>query len=189
MIHPRHGLPDHLFNYISSITPLVNVDVLLANDQGRIALTWRDDKTYGPGWHVPGGIVRFKESILTRIEQVCLLELGISQISPPNLLQVNQIMNPYRDYRGHFISLLFFASTNEHFDESPSQPLAHGTLRSFTTPPENLIPQHKRYHSIIEALCLSSSMSLKSNSFADVAGNILACYAPLQEQHVLSHET
>ena len=50
------GLPEELFLYVSSITPLVNVDLLIKDDRGRALLTWRDDSYYGPDWHVPGGI-------------------------------------------------------------------------------------------------------------------------------------
>ena len=62
----QDGLPSHLFEYVSSITPIINVDLLVHNPSEGIILSWRSDKFYGPGWHVPGGIIRFKENFLEK---------------------------------------------------------------------------------------------------------------------------
>ena len=63
------GLPDELFYYISRITPLVNVDLLIKDESERTLLSWRDDQYCGKGWHVPGGIVRFKETMETMVKK------------------------------------------------------------------------------------------------------------------------
>ena len=52
---PHRGLPEELFLFVSRITPLVNVDLLIQDDRGHTLLTWRDDEFHGAGWHVPGG--------------------------------------------------------------------------------------------------------------------------------------
>ena len=39
-------------------------------------LAWRDDHLNGKGWHIPGGIIRFKESIKKRINEVAKNEIG-----------------------------------------------------------------------------------------------------------------
>ena len=54
---PRNGLPEDLFLFVSSLTPLVNVDLLIRDDAGRMLLGWRHDAFYGPGWHVPGSFI------------------------------------------------------------------------------------------------------------------------------------
>ena len=46
----QNDLPEELFYFISSITPLTNVDLLIKNKDNQTLLTWRDDKYYGPGW-------------------------------------------------------------------------------------------------------------------------------------------
>ena len=40
-------------------------------------LTWRARGNYDPGWHVPGGIIRVKETFDRRLEKVAMLELGV----------------------------------------------------------------------------------------------------------------
>jgi len=64
---PRQGLPEELFLFVSELTPMINVDLLIKNDRNETLLTWRADNFYGPGWHIPGGIIRFKESASSRI--------------------------------------------------------------------------------------------------------------------------
>ena len=58
--NPSKGLPDDLFYYISSTTPIINVDLLIKDEKECALLAWRDDQYAGKGWHVPGGIIRFK---------------------------------------------------------------------------------------------------------------------------------
>ena len=42
---------------------------LVRNFKKEILLTWRGGY-YSPGWHIPGGIVRLRESLYDRIELV-----------------------------------------------------------------------------------------------------------------------
>ena len=45
-IDPRAGgLPDELFLFVSRITPLVNVDLLIQDDRRHTLFTWRSDET------------------------------------------------------------------------------------------------------------------------------------------------
>ncbi|MGA2405051.1 MAG: NUDIX domain-containing protein [Syntrophobacteraceae bacterium] len=105
------GLPDEVFYYLSRTTPLVNVDLLVQDENGRTLLSWRDDQYAGKGWHVPGGIIRFRETLETRIRKVAETELGVDDISfEPVPVALNQIIHPTRDIRGHFISILYKCS-------------------------------------------------------------------------------
>ena len=170
----QDGLPDHLFKYVSSITPLVNIDILLINQNNEFMLTWRDDGIYGPGWHVPGGIVRFKESVHRRISEVCRIELNINNYTDLQLVQVNQIMNPDRDFRGHFISFLFSARVD--LQSSPEQSDESGKpLRGwFTSMPTPMIRQHTRYISIVNQLLDKTKTTPPRIS----EGNLLTPYYP-----------
>ena len=169
---PSKDLPEHLFAYISSITPMINIDIVLRNPSLGILYAWRDDGTYGPGWHVPGGIIRHKESFVTRIHRTASQEASISQLSHIQLLQVNQIMNPERDYRGHFVSFLFTASTIASTPDSAN--LQDKSVRWFSSIPTPLIPQHERYRHILSRLH-SNPVSITDDQ---LSGNILDVYSP-----------
>ncbi|MCH5248868.1 MAG: hypothetical protein J1E98_03000 [Lachnospiraceae bacterium] len=102
---PKEGLPEEVFLYLSTITPLINVDLLIRNENGAILMAWRDD-ICGQGWHIPGGIIRFKENIFTRIQKVGLMELNADIKYEKEPLAINEIIMQ-EDVRGHFISLLY----------------------------------------------------------------------------------
>jgi len=104
---PSQGLPDNVFYYISRTTPLVNVDLLIQDETGRTLLAWRDDPHAGTGWHIPGGVVRFKELLETRIKKVAEMEIGTDVQFDPEPIAIHQIILPEREIRGHFISLLY----------------------------------------------------------------------------------
>ena len=171
----RDGLPYHLFSYVSTITPLVNIDILLVDYSNRILLSWRDDGTYGPGWHIPGGVVRFKENLLSRVSKVCSNELSIDSISDIQLIQVNQIMNKHRDFRGHFLSFLFVARCDS--TALPSVPPEQGTCQWFDVIPHPVIPQHARFIPVIESI-LENHYPPQGVS---LAGNLLSNYSPADE--------
>lgn len=101
------GLPDDVFLFVSRVTPLLNVDLLIRNADGATLLTWRNDG-YGPsGWHIPGGIVRYKERMADRIHAVAARELGVGVSFAPVPIAMNEVIHPSRIVRGHFFSLLY----------------------------------------------------------------------------------
>ena len=107
---PQHGLPEDVFQLVSRLTPLLSVDLLLQDDQARTLLTWRHDVAYGPGWHIPGGIVRYKELARDRIHAVAHLELGAEVACEPSPLLVTEHVRLRSQSRGHVVSLLYRCS-------------------------------------------------------------------------------
>ncbi|MBU1689248.1 MAG: NUDIX hydrolase [Gammaproteobacteria bacterium] len=153
--NPSQGLPEELFLFISRLTPMVNVDLLVKNMEKETLLTWRDDEFYGPGWHVPGGIVRFKEPLTSRIHAVAASELGASVEFRSEPLAVNEIMNAKRDTRGHFISLLYECRLTSQLDpdlEYKSGAIKNGEWAWHASCPKNLISVQEIYRPNIEGL-------------------------------------
>jgi ADP-ribose pyrophosphatase YjhB (NUDIX family) len=131
---------------------MVNVYLLIKNESNRTLLTWRDDGYYKAGWHVPGGIIRYKETIAERIQAVAKTELGTEVEFLTEPLAVNEIIHPKRRERGYFISLLYRCSLTTLPDESlhyesgtpkPNQWMWHETC------PENIITVHEIYRRFI----------------------------------------
>ena len=149
----RAGLPHELFLLVSELTPLVNVDLLVKDERGQTLLTWRHDEFYGPGWHVPGGILRFKEKAETRIAEVARLELGASVRFASEPLLVREVMNPNRDVRGHFISIVYLCALTsapaERLRQAGAEP-RHGEWRWHDKCPHDVIAQHEAYRQLID---------------------------------------
>lgn len=150
----KNGLPDELFYQVSRLTPLVNVDLLVVNHNNEKLLTWRHDSFYGPGWHIPGGIIRFKERWEDRIHLVALKELGVDVRCDQSPLCVTEIFNESRDVRGHFISMLFQCSLLKELPliaRSIGKDFAEvGQWHWFEKMPENTISQHHRFRRLFD---------------------------------------
>jgi len=144
---PRKGLPQDVFLFVSRITPLVNVDLLIQDDSGRTLLTWRDDAFFGAGWHVPGGIIRFKESAHDRIRACAREELDadVSSEDAP-LLMSETILG--QDTRGHHVSLLFrcrLLGPPAGARQAASDPPSSGQWRWHDRCPPDLIESQRQY--------------------------------------------
>ena len=156
-VKPEEGLGKELFLMVSSLVPIVNVDLLVYNNRGQFLLTWRDDPHSGTGWHVPGGCVRFKEHCEERIKNVALLELGISDIvfdkDPIKVFEI--ISHEHRDIenqneRAHFITLVYkcYAPTDFTLLDQKAKPGESGHMAWFSHLPDNLIGVQSCYREL-----------------------------------------
>ncbi len=152
--NPSEGLPEELFLYISRTTPLINVDLLIKDENGRTLLSWRNERYTGKGWHVPGGIVRFKENLETRIRKVAETEIGTDVSFDPIPITLNQIINPDQDIRGHFISLLYKCFLNGTFvpQNSGLSRNDNGYIAWHDSCPRQLFKFHEIYRKIINKI-------------------------------------
>jgi ADP-ribose pyrophosphatase YjhB (NUDIX family) len=149
---PRQGLPDAVFSLVTRLTPMVNVDLLIRNNRGQTLLVWRDDGFYR-GWHVPGGIVRFKERMADRVAAVARIELGTRVTLRGGPVAMNEVVYPERRVRGHFISFLYECDLVEPPDETlrhvgglPS----HGQWAWHSACPPEIIPSHEMYRRFLD---------------------------------------
>lgn len=151
----RQGLPTPVFRLVSQLTPMINVDLLVRDDAGRTLLTWRADEFYGPGWHIPGGIIRFKENIATRITKVADAELGCTVDFSPQPLAMHEVMAPHRDVRGHFISLLYLCplltAPASRLQASSGSAPKNGQWLWHDYCPQDLIRVHEIYRPYIQS--------------------------------------
>lgn len=150
--NPSEGLPEEIFLFVSRITPIINVDLLIKNENNHTLLTWRDNGYWSPGWHIPGGIVRYKETISDRINAVAASELGAAVKFKKDPLAINEVILPSMKNRAHSISLLYECSLISSLDENlryekgipkPGQWAWHKKC------PDNIISVHKMYRKFI----------------------------------------
>lgn len=141
---PSKGLPDEVFHFIRKVTPLTNVDLLVRNEKGEHLLAWREDE-YARGWHIPGGIIRFNESLAQRIAAVAKLELSATVEHSPNPIDLREFFSP----RGHFISLLYLCRLSSPVADTliwngNGKPL-HGQLKWCLGVPTDLYRIHRAF--------------------------------------------
>jgi len=152
--NPNQGLPQEIFYLISQLTPLINVDLLIKNSGGETLLTWREDEFYGPGWHIPGGIIRYKESSVERITKVANLELNVNvNLVHQEPVFFREIIAKNNKIRGHFISFLYHCSIIGSLDRNKQahniNDAQNGQWMWHSCAPDNLIIQHRDYTSFI----------------------------------------
>lgn len=151
IMNPNEGLPLALFEWISSVTPIPNVDLLIVNENGEILLSWRDDEYYGKGWHLPGGCIRFKETIAERIQKTALNELGTNVIVGEQPIVVkDMIMGIGKDEpckRAHHVAMLFECRLPHGYEVNNSEKKEQdaGYLRWFKNIPNNTLSVHHIY--------------------------------------------
>lgn len=141
---PSKGLADPVFQFALKITPMINVDLLVRNERGEHLLAWRTD-TWGAGWHVPGGIIRFNEPIDARIAAVAESELSAKVRHAPLPVDIKQFFRR----RGHFISLLYLCELEEPVRDSAlwhqgGHPL-NGQLAWHKGTPPDVYSVHREY--------------------------------------------
>ena len=144
----RRDMPVDLFHLVSRLTPIINVDLLIKDEQGHTLLTWRDDEFYGAGWHIPGGIIRFRETAAERVHAVARGELGAEVTFEPHPIWVAETIDRTREVRGHFISLLYqcaLTSAPRTDLEYRGGPPTVGCWRWHANCPPDLLPVHRVY--------------------------------------------
>ena len=149
---PTKGLPKEIFLFMSRITPLINVDLLIKNKKKQTLLTWRDDGYFPASWHIPGGVVRYKEALTHRIKAVAAAELGAEVKCGNTPLVIQEVIIPSLINRGHVISFLFECS----LISSPAKKLMYvkgvpkqGQWAWFDRCPKDLICVHRMYRRFI----------------------------------------
>lgn len=156
-IDPRYGLPEDVFLLISSLSPIPNVDLLISDNQNRVLLSWRDDPYCGTGWHIPGGCVRFGETMLERVHKTAINELGCDVMVDPKPVGIQDaILMPryhlqYPNDRGHHISILFYCKLPDGYqiDNKGKKASETGYLKWFEKFPANFLPIHLGYGEIL----------------------------------------
>ncbi len=151
-VNPCDGLPEDLFIFSTTLAPVSNVDLFITDSKKRVLLSWRDDAHYGKGWHIPGGCLRLKESMESRIQKTAMKELNceVSFNSVPLLvkeliLKDNRLNLTNQLERSHNISILFDCKLPENYVlfNSSNDEHVSGFLKWFSSVPEDLLDAHK----------------------------------------------
>ena len=134
-IQASRGLGEELFLFSSTLAPVVNVDLLVTDQDGRVLLSWREDSFHSPGWHVPGTCVRFRETFGESIRRCAREELGVEVSFEPEPIKVYELIRETdREERAHFVTLVFACRLAREDFVFPEE----GSIRWFREMPENM---------------------------------------------------
>ena len=154
-IQASRGLGEELFLFSSTLAPVVNVDLLITDQDGRVLLSWREDSFHQPGWHVPGTCIRFRETFEQSIRRCAREELGTEVTFNLEPIKVYELIRETdRDERAHFITLVFacrLTSEDVSFPEEKGE-VKPGSLRWFHEMPENMTSGQECYRQDWRAL-------------------------------------
>ena len=78
MANNDHPLSQQEFDSIYSKVPRLTVEVIIKNINDEVYLTKRAIEPCRDQWHLPGGTVRFGESMTDAVERIAKRELGIN---------------------------------------------------------------------------------------------------------------
>ncbi len=144
---PTKGLPQELFLFLSEMLPLPNVDLLVHNEEGKVLLAWRNDPWWGSGWHIPGGIIRLKETFEERIQRTAAAELHTSVTFDEKPLEIVPIIAKEFKQRGHHITFVYNCKVPEDYRIDNGNLSEHDTgfLAWHETFPEDMLRCHEFY--------------------------------------------
>jgi len=142
--------PEYFEKHITTVVPIINVDLIVIDNNRRILLSYRDDDNC-KGWHIPGRILRFKESLNEAIIRCALLELGEVPYCT-TFIDFIEFIND-TETRGHFMSFAYQVSMDLNYDcniyNTGKSETSNGFLKWFSEWPEDLIEGHKIYKRIL----------------------------------------
>lgn len=158
-IDARDGLEEEIFLAVSTLVPIANVDLLVLDEKGRMLLSWREDEYFGTGWHIPGGCIRFKETMEERIQRTAIAEIGSEVIIDGPPITVREVIldkerknMANQNHRAHQLAVLYLCHLPREFkiDNGERSTKDKGYLKWFDHYPENMLKVHSVYDDILK---------------------------------------
>ena len=105
--------------------PLVSIDLILEDSQGRVLLGMRNNRPAQGFWFVPGGSIRKNERLCDAFKRISSKELGV-EIAITDATLVGAFDHIYKDnYLGakgintHYVVLAYMVKTKDNFQFKP----------------------------------------------------------------------
>lgn len=131
-------LTDKDYNFIFSNTPRICVDLIVKNRSG-VLLVKRDVEPHKNTWHIPGGRVRYKETLIQASNRIGEAEIG-SKVKIKKLLGYMEF--PRENQNGkprHSISFVFSVNPVSKIEEKKE------ILGFFKRLPKKSLPIHSSF--------------------------------------------
>lgn len=134
---------EYFEKHITTIVPIINVDLIVKDEDDNILLSWRKDELFC-GWHIPGRIVRFQDSLQKTCEDCARIEL-FNFINTFKFLEFFETIQD-RETRGHFITFVYECFLPNHKARNLyDTQYKNGGLGWFRICPDDLIEEQEIY--------------------------------------------
>lgn len=129
-------LPEAEYQTVFSKVPRLCIDLLIEKE-GKVLLTKREVAPAVGKWHIPGGRVMFRETLMQAAERIALRELGVKLV-PQKLLGYLELTE--EDTGLHSVSLVFLCHLiKRDFLE------VKGEMEFVERIPDEIIPEHANF--------------------------------------------
>lgn len=154
----RDGLPEDLFLLVSSLVPLPNVDLLITDKAGRLLLARRSDRFFGTSWHIPGGCMRYGETLEHCLQRTARREIGCEVLFEREPVAVRSVFRgpnpdlPHPNERGHNIAVLYRCALPDSFlpDNGRLDEADDGYLQWFSSLPRDFMEIQHVYDDVLK---------------------------------------
>ena len=135
-------LTDEEYKFIFSRVPRLCLDFIIIKDN-KIILSKRDIEPYKGFWHLPGGMVRYKESFDDAAERILQDELGVSSTNKEliGFIEFPEEVNE-NGLHVHSVSIVFKTKLDEGKIRGSKQA---GEVDFFESLPEGVIPAQNKF--------------------------------------------
>lgn len=132
-------LSDADFDFIYARVPRACVDIVIETDQGLVLIKREDPPDIGV-WHLPGGGVRFQETVEEAAKRIAQRELGV-EIELGQVIGFDEYLHEQKRLgEAHSIAMMVKAKIVEG---SLDELIKSGQVAIFKDLPENIMKPHK----------------------------------------------
>ncbi|TAN34176.1 NUDIX domain-containing protein [Patescibacteria group bacterium] len=134
-------LSDKDYNFIYSRAPRVCVDLVVKNQRG-VLLTWRAIEPYKNQWHLPGGRLRWRETISRALQRIAREETGLA-VEPVKLLGFMEFLREVQaGKKRHTVSMVFLVRPKNLLPAGRGQAPRFDFFKKL---PKKTIPIHAKF--------------------------------------------
>ncbi len=136
-------IPDEDYAFIYNRVPRACVDLAIRNESGALLLCLRDIEPHKGLWHLPGGGIKFKETIAEAANRISRKEFGV-EVKILRTIGVCEVMNDdlASDKPRHSISVVVEAQIVTGVPQATDETVE---ARYFTELPVEMNPYHQEF--------------------------------------------
>lgn len=132
-----------LFLFFCRFKPNLCIEIIIQDPDKGTLLTWREDEVFGSGWHIPGGVIRYKETLEDRLKATAESELNANLLTYEYVETRELILDSVKE-RQHEVVMIYRCTIDS------DTALDSKKMKWFKEMPVDIIEVHKGYGDYFE---------------------------------------